>query len=229
MHILTFECTQTSGYHFIILFVSFLGYSVCGIVYQCVLHQLLFILLNTLEFEATFCHLTSFAFSTDKACHFFVFVHWSVWIMFINRVYHIYRKNHQNTSHYYSAKLYKSEKKHDGKSKYFEKWPRKLGSICVQIYDRKKLILLVIMLKVWKKKRSCFELKMWNVFFLLSSVKNDNWLAGFFVVPTAFEQTSHIQIPFINYYPRSAYLRCELQHSNVLTHRTPTKSKSLRV
>lgn len=47
----TFECTQTSGYHFIILFVTF---SVCGIVYQLSVLQLLFMWLNTLTYEVGF-------------------------------------------------------------------------------------------------------------------------------------------------------------------------------
>lgn len=40
----TFQCIQTSGYHFIILVVSF---SECAIVYQVLVPYLLFILLNT--------------------------------------------------------------------------------------------------------------------------------------------------------------------------------------
>lgn len=92
----TFECTQTSDNHFIILFVSF---SVCGIVYQFLVPRLLFILLNTLSslFVVYFrFELISFARCKGLVCGCKLYS--STW--------HIYHM--EKASHYFCANFIKS-------------------------------------------------------------------------------------------------------------------------
>lgn len=110
----TFQCIQTSGYHFIILVVSF---SECAIVYQVLVPYLLFILLNT--------HVTCTIFLLPTFNCFFPHPLWFKHVLCafegVNYVHHLsmFWRTKYKTLIICTPTL---QKHSHFKSKYFEKW-----------------------------------------------------------------------------------------------------------